>query len=106
MLHLSKKAMQNTIELTTLRDITEGELKRIRKAEGLVSVYDVIRAVTGHQQVVVRNTWKRLTETHPELVSNCYSYKFNKTAPKSLNNSTKILSKLLPKSLRKSTEIP
>ena len=66
-------------EIATLRDITEGELRNIRKVGNTVSIYDVIRAVTGYEQVVIRNTWKRLIETHPQLVSNCYPYKFTKS---------------------------
>ncbi len=71
--------MNASVEIATLRDITEDELRNIRKVGNTVSVHDVVRAVTGHEQVVIRNTWKRLIETHPELVSNCYSYKFNKS---------------------------
>jgi hypothetical protein len=70
--------MNASVDIATLRDITEGELRNVRKVGNIVSIYDVIRAVTGHDLVVIRNTWKRLIETHPELVSVCYSYKFNK----------------------------
>ena len=35
------------MELPILRDITQAELNRVRKVDGRVSVYDVIRAVTG-----------------------------------------------------------
>ena len=68
-----------TIQLATFREITEGELSRIRKLGSVVSVYDVIRAVTGQSLGTCRKTWQRLTETHPELVAICTPYKFNKT---------------------------
>ena len=61
-----------TAELAEFRVITEPGLHRVRKADGKVSVYDVIRAVTGKSAVACRVTWHRLTETHPELVTNWY----------------------------------
>ena len=64
------------MELAALRDITEGELHRIRKANGLVSIYDVIRAVTGHELITIRKTWQRLTEFYPELQTICTLQKF------------------------------
>ncbi len=60
-----------TAEIATLRDITEAELRRIRKADGQVSVLDVIRAVTGQMPNACRKLWSRLTETHPELAALC-----------------------------------
>ena len=42
-------------EIATLRDITEGELRNLRKVGNTVSIYDVIRAVTGYEQAVIRN---------------------------------------------------
>ena len=44
-----------------------------------MSIYDVIRAVTGHSQVLIRNTWKRLTEEYPELANVCAPVKFHDT---------------------------
>ena len=66
-----------TAEIATLRDITEAELCRIRKCDGQVSVFDVIRAVTGQAPKPCRMIWYRLAEMHPELTTICGSYKFN-----------------------------
>ena len=54
-------------ELATLREITEGELARIRKINGWISVYDVIRAVTGQLPRACRTIFERLTATYPEV---------------------------------------
>ena len=64
-------------EIATLRNITEAELHRIRKADGQVSVFDVIRAVTGQAPKPCRMIWYRLAEMHPELTTICGPYKFN-----------------------------
>ena len=58
-------------EIATLRNITEAELHRIRKADGQVSVFDVIRAVTGQAPKPCRMIWYRLAEMHPELTTIC-----------------------------------
>jgi len=60
-----------------LRTITQGKLQHIRKADGLVSVYDVIRAVTGQSPVNCRKIWETLIGIHPELVTICHSFKLN-----------------------------
>ncbi len=65
-----------TAEIATLRDITEAELRRIRKADGQVSVFDVIRAVTGQAPAACRKLWCRLTEAHPELAAFCRPKEF------------------------------
>jgi hypothetical protein len=62
--------------VATLRDITEAELRRIRKADGKVAVCDVIRAVTGQGATTCSKTWHRLTDSHPELLEMCKSCKF------------------------------
>ena len=67
------------MEIPALRHLSEIELKRVRKQGDLVSIYDVIRAVTGHSQVVIRNTWKRSTEEYPELANVCVPVKFHDT---------------------------
>jgi len=48
-----------------LKEITDADLCRIRKVDGHLSVFDVIRAVTGQPNGTVRKTWQRLLETHP-----------------------------------------
>ena len=68
--------MQNTLELATLRDITESELHRTRKQGDLVSIYDVIHAVTGDRPATIRKAWQRLREDYPELVTFCHKVKF------------------------------
>ena len=67
-----------TIQLATLREITEGELSKIRKVGNIVSIYDVICAVTGQSLATCRSTWKRLIEMHPECVAFCHAYNFTK----------------------------
>jgi hypothetical protein len=71
--------MYMNMELAALRDITEGELHRVRKANGLVSIYDVIRAVTGHEATTIRKTWQRLIDFQPELQTICIYQKFHTT---------------------------
>ena len=43
--------------VATLRDITEAELRRIRKADGKVAARDVISAVTGQGAAACKGTW-------------------------------------------------
>ena len=47
------------MDLTTLRDITESELHRVRKQDGRIAIHDVIRAVTGQQLKACRTTLHR-----------------------------------------------
>ena len=65
------------MELPVLRDITQAELNRVRKVDGQVSVFDVIRAVTGQQTNACRTIWQRLTEAHSEVATYCCDFKFN-----------------------------
>ena len=67
------------MELATLRDITESELHRIRKQGDLVSIYDVIHAMTGDRPATIRKAWQRLTEDHPELVTRFHKVKFTQS---------------------------
>ena len=55
----------------TFRDVTEVELRRIRKVDGKVAVCDVIRAVTGQGLGACSTVWRRMTETFPELQALC-----------------------------------
>ena len=54
-------------------------LQGIRKGNGLVSVYDVMRWVTGQPLNFCRATWQRILEFHPNMAGFCSSIKF---APK------------------------
>ena len=62
-----------------LLEISGSSLQRIRKTAETpqrVSVYDVIRAVTGLTNNNCANVWKRLQENHPEASTGCRSYRF------------------------------
>ena len=65
------------MEFTTLRDITESELHRVRKQDGRIAIHDVIRAVTGQQLKACRTTLHRLLTRHPDLATFCVPFKFN-----------------------------
>jgi hypothetical protein len=53
----------------TLQEITDSDLARIRKVDSYVSVFDVIRVVTGSQQRSDSARHGRgCYEAHPELV--------------------------------------
>ena len=60
-----------------LRPIDPVALQGVRKKDGLVSVYDVLQLLTGHELTVCRKTWQRLLETHPELAAICRQLRFS-----------------------------
>ena len=52
------------------------ELRRIRADNGFLSVYDVIRWITGQDLNACRMIWRRLLELHPNMATLCTSIKF------------------------------
>ena len=58
-----------------MRAIDLVALQNVRKKDGLVAVYDVLRLVTAQEPNCCRVMWARLN--HPELATICSQYKFN-----------------------------
>ena len=54
-----------------LRAIDLVALQNVRKKDGLVAVYDVLRLVTLQEPNCCRVLWARLLENHPELATIC-----------------------------------
>ena len=51
-------------------------LQGIRKGNGLVAVYDVMRWITGQDLPACRGCWCRLLENYPDRAAICLSIKF------------------------------
>ena len=64
------------VDLEMLWAIDPATLAGVRKKDGKVAIYDVLRTVTLQAPDACRKIWRRLLETHPELVGICQEMKF------------------------------
>jgi hypothetical protein len=52
-------------------------LEGVRKKNGYLALYDVMRMLTGQRLDACRKTWRRMTEVHPDLGAICPLVKFS-----------------------------
>ena len=73
-------ATEQSTELCWLRTYEKLQgpraLQGIRKGNGLVAVYDVMRWITGQDLPACRRCWCRLLENYPNMAAICLSIKF------------------------------
>jgi hypothetical protein len=74
-----RPAASAAFEGLQLRAIDPILLQDVRKKDGFVSIYDLLRLVTGQAANACRVVYQRLLETHPELATYCCHKEFSHT---------------------------